>query len=300
MKAKITRGKIARPQKVVIYAPEGLGKTTLAAACPKPLIIDLEQGSHHIDCARVEPKSYTDVLEILTELSSGSDFETIIIDTIDWLEEQLIEHVCKAGNKASIEDFGYGKGYIVAAEETVKLLNLLNKVATKANVILLAHSEVKRQELPDHPPFDRYQLKLSKQIAPLIKEWADAILFGSYKLAVKEVDGRAKGIATRERTIRCSHSATADAKNRHGLADIEPWHIATIKKILDHANTPPVEEKSFVDTFLPHADKVLAFLIDRGELKEGQTLAEVSPQYAQRALSNPSVFLKACGVEVAA
>jgi hypothetical protein len=304
MKLNITRGKIARPQKIVIYAPEGIGKTTLAAACPDPLIIDLEQGSHHLDCARVEPTSYAQTCDIVKELAQGSDFSTVIIDTIDWLEEKMLEHVCKANNKASVEDFGYGKGYIVAAEEMVKFLTLLDKLAVKSNVILLAHSEVKRQELPDHPPFDRYQLKLSKQIAPVVKEWADAILFGSFKLAIRESDGRAKGVAARERTLRCAHSATADAKNRHGLQDVEPWDIATIRKILKSSvaaepTQPAATLREFVLTFLPYRDKVVDFLILRKELKEGQGLDDVSVEYRARVMSNVEAFKQAVGLEVA-
>jgi hypothetical protein len=307
MKLNITRGKIARPQKIVIYAPEGIGKTTLAAACPDPLIIDLEQGSHHLDCARVEPTSYAQTCDIVKELAQGSDFSTVIIDTIDWLEEKMLEHVCKANNKASVEDFGYGKGYIVAAEEMVKFLTLLDKLAVKSNVILLAHSEVKRQELPDHPPFDRYQLKLAKQIAPVVKEWADAILFGSFKLAIRESDGRAKGVAARERTLRCAHSATADAKNRHGLQDVEPWDIATIRKILKSSvpaepaepTQPAATLREFMLTFLPYRDKVVDFLILRKELKEGQGLDDVSDEYRARVMSNVEAFKQAVGLEVA-
>jgi hypothetical protein len=186
----------------------------------------------------------------------------------------------------------------------VKFLTLLDKLAVKSNVILLAHSEVKRQELPDHPPFDRYQLKLAKQIAPVVKEWADAILFGSFKLAIRESDGRAKGVAARERTLRCAHSATADAKNRHGLQDVEPWDIATIRKILKSAvpaepAQPVAPQLSFVETFLPYRDKVVDFLILRKELKEGQGLYEVSEAYQARVMSNVEAFKQAAGLEVA-
>jgi hypothetical protein len=337
MKLNITRGRIARPQKLVIYAPEGIGKTTLAAAMPAPLLLDFEQGSHHIDVARVEPGSYKEATAILHELAKGSEFQTVVIDTIDWLEEKLLEHVCKEGGKASIEEFGYGKGFVIAAEEATRLLTLLDRVAEKAHVVLLAHSEVKRQELPDHPAFDRYQLKLSKQIAPIVKEWADALLFGSFKLAVREGDnGKAKGVAARERLLRCCHSATADAKNRHGLKEIEPWSMETIGKILapmeppapvapaqaakKPATTPaqvqaaPVPEPEdhvpglddgwqaeFLRVVGPYEEQVIGFLVNRNEVPEGQGLSAVSESYARRVLKNPVGFLKAAGIkEVAA
>ena len=39
-KLTITRGPIRSAMKVVIYGPEGIGKTTLASRFPNPLFID--------------------------------------------------------------------------------------------------------------------------------------------------------------------------------------------------------------------------------------------------------------------
>ena len=38
----ITRGKITKAVKCVIYGPEGIGKSTFAAQFPNPLFIDTE------------------------------------------------------------------------------------------------------------------------------------------------------------------------------------------------------------------------------------------------------------------
>jgi len=40
---EIIRGKIEGPQKVCIYGPEGIGKSTLAAQFPNPVFIDTEE-----------------------------------------------------------------------------------------------------------------------------------------------------------------------------------------------------------------------------------------------------------------
>ncbi len=50
----IKNGKIPRPQKVVIYGAEGVGKTTLAAQFPDPLFIDTESGTAHMDVRRID------------------------------------------------------------------------------------------------------------------------------------------------------------------------------------------------------------------------------------------------------
>ena len=50
----ITGGKLIRPQKVVIYGSEGIGKTTFAAAFPDPLFIDTEGGTAQMDVKRLD------------------------------------------------------------------------------------------------------------------------------------------------------------------------------------------------------------------------------------------------------
>ncbi|XHR26717.1 MAG: ATP-binding protein [Chthoniobacteraceae bacterium] len=102
-------GRIQRPQKAVIYSPEGIGKSTLASQCPSPVFLDTEGGSHHLDIVRLlAPKSWEEVTSVITALGSeAQDFRTFVIDTADWLEKLLIEHICQRSNKTSIEDFGW-------------------------------------------------------------------------------------------------------------------------------------------------------------------------------------------------
>ena len=57
---KISRGKIDSAQKVVIYGPEGIGKSTFAAQFPEPLFIDTEGSTKNMDVARMDkPTSWT-------------------------------------------------------------------------------------------------------------------------------------------------------------------------------------------------------------------------------------------------
>jgi hypothetical protein len=62
---------------------------------------------------------------------------------------------------------------------------------------------------------------------------------------------------------------------------------------------PAATRLSFVETFTPHAEKVIAFLIVRKELKEGQGLDDVSVEYKARVMSNVDAFKQAVGLEVA-
>ena len=45
----ITSGKIESAQKVIIYGPEGIGKSTFASKFPSPLFSDTEGSTKHMD-----------------------------------------------------------------------------------------------------------------------------------------------------------------------------------------------------------------------------------------------------------
>lgn len=230
MAFSITSGKVHRAQKVVVYGPEGIGKTTFAAKFPNPLFIDTEGGSGHLDVNRLDtPSSWRMLLEeVAWVASSPSVCSTLVLDTADWAESMCLAHVvAKAENPKvkGIEDFGYGKGYVYAQEEFGRLLNALSDVAEKGvNVVVTAHAQMRKFEQPDEAAaYDRWELKLSKKIAPLLKEWADAVLFANYKTIVETVDagmGQKKGKARGgRRVLNTSHHACWDAKNRWGLPD---------------------------------------------------------------------------------
>ena len=168
----------------MIYGPEGIGKSTLAAQFPAPVFLDTEGGTHHLDVARFPaPKTWDDVTKTIAALTSEPhEFKTLVVDTADWLEKLLIEEVCRRANKTSIEEFGYGKGYVVLAEEVTKFLASLNALLARGmHVLLLAHCRIAKFEQPDAAgAYDRYELKLSKQVGPLVKEWCDMLLFANY------------------------------------------------------------------------------------------------------------------------
>ena len=235
MKIKITRGPIASAVRAVIYGTEGIGKTTLASQFPNPLIIDTEDGSKHIDCARYVVSEWKNLTLAMAELAvDAQGFQTIVIDSADWAEKLLVEWVLSTSGKKSIEDFGFGKGYIRLQEAVTEFLRSADKlVANGLNVVFVAHSKVQRTSPPDQTDgFDRYELKLTKQVAPLIKEWCDVLLFCNYKTRLVEgADGRMKASGGKARLMYAERSAAWDAKNRFNLPEEMPMcfsHLAGI------------------------------------------------------------------------
>lgn len=255
---QITKGKVQKAQKVVVYGPEGIGKSTFAAQFPNPLFIDTEGSTNHMDVARTpKPSRWSMLMQQVAHVRDHPDLcGTLILDTADWAEQLCMNEVCARAKKQSIEDFGYGKGYVYLAEEFGRLLNLLDEVIDRGiHVCFTAHAKMRKFEQPDElGAYDRWEMKLQKQTAPLLKEWADLVLFANYKTYVVNVDdqGVQKGknkVQGGARVMYTTHHPCWDAKNRHELAPELPFafqEIARCIPVMDQtmppAPEPPAQE----------------------------------------------------------
>lgn len=228
----IQSGKQPRPQRVVIYGVEGIGKSTLASAFPRPLYLDTEDGTSHLDVDRVAIKDWRQLMDALRILYRDQmGYQTAVIDTADQAEQMCIDYVCKRDRKGSLEDWGYGRGYTYLAEEYKRLLKAGDALVAKGlHVVIVAHAQIRKIELPDEAgAFDKYELKLSKKVAPLVREWCDMLLFCNYRTFVTEVGGTKKAQGA-DRVMYTTHAATWDAKNRVGLAECLPLNFESIKE----------------------------------------------------------------------
>lgn len=272
---EIIKGKIQKAKKVVIYGPEGIGKSTFAAQFPEPIFIDTEGSTNGMNVARTpKPTSWEILNSYVRELMTNRQFKTIVIDTIDWAEQLCINSVCARFQKTGIEDFGYGNGYVYEKEDFGKFLNLLQDIVDCGiNVVLTAHAQIKKFEQPDEMgSYDRWELKLGKktgsQISPLVKEWADMVLFANYKTYAVAVDKDGKKFKAQggDRVMYTTHNPCWDAKNRDGLPPEMPFEYSGIAHLFSFsgqhssgsatvAAAVAVEEAAKVQTTQPAATK---------------------------------------------
>ena len=287
----ITRGRIEAAVRATIYGDEGIGKTTLATQFPAPLVLDTEDGSNHLEVARVSVHDWKTLTLAVTELAvNPQGFQTIVIDSADWAEKLLTEWLLKTSGKKSLEDFGFGKGYTMLAEHWTRFLASCDVlVAHGINVVWVAHSTVKRVSPPDQTDgYDRYELKLTKQVSPLLREWCDLLLFCTYKMKLVEGgDGRLKAQGGKERVMHAEHSAAWSAKNRFGLPAEMPMHIGQLESIfagpapaaVGGAQRPAKTEarKAEVQSPAPGPEEPLQDLISRhiADAKSVRTLGKI-------------------------
>lgn len=231
--ASITGGRVIAPIKTTIMGVAGVGKSTFASGAAGAIFIPTEEGTNCLDVQRFpRPETLDDVLDDIVLLKNEKhDYKTLAVDTLDALEPIVWADVCKAGGKKSIEDFGYGKGYVEALARWRVMVSCMDslRVAKGMNIVLIAHSQIKKFSNPDGADYDRFEMKLAgKGASALFTEWSDVVLFAQYEtLTPKDEQDRTRAVSTGRRIARTVHSGAYDAKNRYNLPDpmLLDWDI---------------------------------------------------------------------------
>lgn len=206
--------------KTLIYGVEGVGKSTLASKFPKAIFLDTEGSTDKYNFVEryPTPTSIAMLVDECNDIATSGEYQTIVIDTFDKVEQMIADELCTKSNKQSLEDFGYGEGYAKLDELVGKLLNFFQELIDKGiNVTILAHAKTKNFDSPlGDGSYTRYELKLgaktTQRTASFLKEWADMILFCNYKVQVIENKDKKKHGYGGERCMYTTHSPAYDAK----------------------------------------------------------------------------------------
>lgn len=228
--SNVTRGKLKRSMRVFLYGVDKIGKSTFGAGAPSPIFIGAEDGTSELDVTRFpEPRSFQDILDACDQLLHEEHaHKSVVLDTADWAEPMIWRATCQRGDEkgkkpASIEGFGYGKGYVETLTEWRALLARLDALRTRKgmHIVILAHAWVKPFKNPLGDDFDRYEPKIHVKASALLKEWADCVLFAQHETGtVMKGDGafaKARGLSSGARYIYTQRTAGYDAGNRYGL-----------------------------------------------------------------------------------
>lgn len=223
---QIIKGRQPRAWKGLIYGVPGIGKSTFSALAPNPVFLDIEDGIARIEADKTPHlRSFTEFLEAL-RWAYSSEYKTIVIDTVDFLEQLLHVHLCEKNNWKSMEAPGYGKGFAMAQEEWVKILNIFDSfVQADKNVLLVGHDQIKSFVSPDQDAYDRYMIKLNQKSANLIVAKMDFVFFAQFETILKEdrvKDDRYRAVGTGKRVLRTSETPAWVAKNRFSLQPTIP------------------------------------------------------------------------------
>lgn len=241
---KINSGKQHRPRRVLLYGDNGIGKTTLAAAWPKPIIINLEDGCGDVECDKTERlTTEADVVGAISWLIQNKhDYRTIVVDSADWLERCIFQAVAQAQGKKTIEEIGFGKGYESAAKHWQYVIDGLTHLwQAGCHIVFTAHLHIAKFQNPAGDSYNYFQPALHDKGSSILIDWCDEILFLTTRVdTVVEESGfgakRTRAIGGTERIVYTSESASHVAKNRCGMPPVLPMSAAELAKYMEPPN----------------------------------------------------------------
>jgi len=225
------------PNRVVLHALEGWGKTSFGAQTPDPIflmtsketglwtLMDAGQLQENVAHFPRAAESWLDVnLAVSQLIVNEHPYKTLVLDTMNGAERLLHDDVCQKkfdGDWGERGFLGYDRGPRMAIPEWVELLKKLDRLREKGmSILLLCHTAVSNFKNPEGPDYDRFVPAVNKATWAETHKWADMVLFGNFETLVdtakaKDTKGKAKGGQTR--LILTERHASYDAKNRHGL-----------------------------------------------------------------------------------
>lgn len=227
--SSLRSSKSTNPPIVLLYGVDGIGKTSLAAEFPSPVYLPTEGERPPSDVDIPTPGTITSLAELFDVfgelLEQPHGFKTVIIDSLDGLEPLIWRATCARLGLNSIEEAGFGKGYVEADTEWNDYLGGVAALAQSGlYVVQLAHPEIIRFDSPTTDPYSRYQPKLHKRANALVREKADVVAFMNYRISIKEKEvarqtkvSHAEG--GKERQVHLNEGAGFNAKNRYSMPD---------------------------------------------------------------------------------
>lgn len=227
---KILSGKQRKARRAMLYGDNGIGKSTLAAKFPRPLVLNMEEGCADIDVDKTEKlNTEQDVIGAISWLVQNEHpYRTLIVDTADWLERKIFHSVAEGAGKKTIEEIGYGKGYEAAAKRWEFLIGGFETLWNRGmNIVLTAHLKIEKFSNPEGASYNYYSPALHDKGSWLVVDWCDEVLFLHRKVDVTTEDQgfnktRSIAIGGTDRIMYTSEAASHVAKNRLGMQPILP------------------------------------------------------------------------------
>lgn len=225
--ANLNRTHDPKPPRIIVHGPHGVGKTTLLASLPDPVVVQTEDGLGLIDVPHFPlANSFGDVTDALKAVGDSDEFKSLLVDSLDHLDLLIQTEVCKRNGWSSITQPDYGKGYGEIVPLWREFMSLINSLRNECGMIIgmTAHSVVRTFSDPEQAGYDRYEIKLTKtksvDISGLVQESADLVLFANFDTAVSEIKSdnkRVIGKGSSARSLYSEKRPAFDAKNRFKL-----------------------------------------------------------------------------------
>ena len=223
------------PPRMTLHGEEKIGKSTFAASAPDPVFIQTEPGLNQIGPKRF-PLATTFAMvvqQIERVLTAKHNRQTLVIDTVDWLERLIVAQIlAETGAKTLSKAYG---GFGVGQDKATSMMRWLvteklSKIwmARKMGIIFVCHTKTERVEVGGQPAYQRSSPRLHKDICSILTDWCDVIGFVDMNINFDD-DGERKVVTTggnKRKLVVRKDLPSCLAGNRYGITKDLPLNWA--------------------------------------------------------------------------
>jgi hypothetical protein len=263
--------RVTSPRIVIVGLP-GCGKTSFAAQMPKPILIDFDKGAHEVKVDRIPPPdSWTTSLALIRQIAADPQgYKTLVIDTMDPLEELAIDHVLEKAGKSALSDFNFADGYNAVSFEWKLLLSELDAVRAKGlYVCLVGHATTKKAMDPSLGQYEVWGSPIGKKCWMITNRWADLVGFACFDSALVQKKGEENRIVvTGERLLYTVRSSGVEAKNRFAMPPKIPLSWKAVEGAIARHQQSVGEIRAKIEKLAAgteHEQKAKAYVANAGE-----------------------------------
>ena len=217
-----------RPLTVTLLGETGVGKTSLAAMFPKPVILTTEDGTRSIQHIKDVMKTdllvkSDDVREWMKRIAMEKhDRKTLIVDSITMLEQMVKnEIIARAGAKTitSGTELGFGRGLQELGDVMCKFHHACQSLRDRKgmHIVYCAHASMDDVRPEDDESYTRLTMQGEKRSIPPFTQDVDICALVRLRRSTHDASGHRIARGTGDRELICHATPSAVTKNRLGI-----------------------------------------------------------------------------------
>ncbi len=232
MNLREMKNTLQQPPRILIFGITGTGKSTFATSTPDPFYIDLEKtlgilgrgDIPHISEIKetngnIRNLKYEDIIDILEHiLSSDYGFKTLVVDSIDGLDDIVVEYTLRKNKWDKMDYTGFGAKYDAKTANWNVIFNLVDSIWSQKNmcILFIGHSKIKTINEPNLPSYNAYMLNLDDKQLIYISKNFDVVSFVDIKKFASQDGNKVQTSTTEERVMHLHpHPAYLATKTRY-------------------------------------------------------------------------------------